>query len=119
MTKSTQPPIDYSSASNEIDGNVYLAYAFPRPRRNRAPNFDPPDFSQYPERPRRATVVTWDRETGLGSLFELQSGSTIQVSFKDIGPMYGALIVGTQVIFQIFDWKFLNFWVDDDRYYVL
>lgn len=33
--------------------------------------------------------------------------------------MYGALIVGTKVIFQIDDWKYHNFWVDDDRYYVL
>lgn len=33
--------------------------------------------------------------------------------------MYGALIVGTQVIFQIVDFKFQTFWVDDDRYYVL
>lgn len=119
MTKSTQPHIDYSSASNEIDGNVYLAYAFPRPRHNRASNFDPPDYSKDPEHTHHATVVTWNRETGLGSLFELQSGSTIQISFKDIGPMYGALIVGTKVIFQIDDWKYHNFWVDDDRYYVL
>ncbi len=119
MTKSTQPRIDYSSASNEIDGNVYLAYAFPRPRHNRAPNHDPPDFRKYPEHTHRAIVVTWDRKTGLGSLFELQSASIMKVAIKDIRPMYGALIVGTEVIFQLFDWKIHNFWVNDDRYYVL
>ena len=119
MTKAAQPRIDYSSASNEIDGNVYLAYAFPRPRHNRAPNLEPPDYRKYPEHTHRAIVVTWDRKTGLGSLFELQSRSIIQVSKRDIGPVYGALIVGTEVIFQLFDWKFHNFWVNDDRFYVL
>lgn len=119
MTNSTQPRIDYSSASNEIDGNVYLAYAFPRPRHDRDPNYVSPDYSNYPDHTHRATVVTWDRETGIGSLFEPKSGSKIAMSFKDIVPLYGALIVGTQVVFQMFDWKFHKFWVDDDRYYVL
>ena len=119
MTKSTQPPIDYSSASNEIDGNVYLAYAFPRPRHHRVPNVESPDYRKHPEYTHRAKVVTWDKETGFGSLFEVQSAKIINVGLEDIRPWYGALIVGTEVIFQMYEWKFHKFWVNDDRYYVL
>ena len=119
LTNPTQPRIDHSSASNEIDGNVYLAYAFPRPRHNRAPNVDPPDFRRYPANTHCARVVTWDRKTGRGSIFELQSAKILEVGIEDIRPIYGALIVGTEVIFQLFDWKYHNFWVNDDRYYVL
>ena len=118
MTKSTQPPIDYSSACNEIDGNVYLAYAFPRPRHDREANDEPHDYGKHPEYTHRAKVVTWDRKTGFGSLFDLQSAKTIDIGLEDIRPRYGALIVGTEVMFQMFDCKLHNFWVNDDRYYV-
>ena len=113
-----QPEIDYASAGNEIDDVVYLAYAFPHPRRARQPNYKKPDYSMYPKNTFHAKVMSWDRKSGCGKLFEPRSGATIPISIMDIRPDYGALIVGTEVYYEMWDGDFVKFWVDHDRYYV-
>ena len=114
-------PSKYEDA-NEIYGNIYVVYAFTPGgfgRRERLPNPAPPSYEQRNRRVDEATVVTWNKIHGVGSIHEDRTGHIFNISLPDIGPNYGALIPGTRVKYQSHDYKFDHFWVDDDHFYVL